>query len=110
MVNEKGYLINEVSGAIRSRYSWEDLFIGEFGSMKELGELPMPYRLERYNFNPHRISGNFDYDPKTGKPIFLQNKHKTWMDKDWKPVNKYGFLINEKEDIIDKDGQVRFLK
>ena len=71
MVNEKGYLINEVSGAIRSRYSWEDLFIGEFGSMKELGELPMPYRLERYNFNPHKISGNFDYDPKTGKPIFL---------------------------------------
>ena len=87
MVNEKGYLINEVSGAIRSRYSWEDLFIGEFGSMKELGELPMPYRLERYNFNPHKISGNFDFDPKTGKPIFLQNKHKTWMDKDWKPVN-----------------------
>ena len=32
------------------------------------------------------------------------------MDKDWKPVNKHGFLINEKEDIIDKDGQVRFIK
>ena len=53
MVNEKGYLINEVSGAIRSRYTWEDLFIGEFGSLSELGELPMPYRLERCNFNPH---------------------------------------------------------
>ena len=104
MVNEKGYLINEVSGAIRSRYTWEDLFIGEFGSLSELGELPMPYRLERNNFNPHKISGNFDFNDKTGKPMFLQNKHKTLMDKDWKPVNESGYLINERGDAIDKDG------
>ena len=109
MVNEKGYLINEVTGAIRSRYTWEDLFIGEFGSLSELGELPMPYRLEKYNFNPHKISGNFDFNDKR-KPMFLQNKHKQFTDKDWKPVNKAGYLINERGDVIDKDGQVRFLE
>ena len=32
------------------------------------------------------------------------------MDKDWKPVNESGYLINERGDVIDKDGQVRFLE
>ena len=76
MVNERGYLINEVSGAIRSRYTYEDVMIGEFADMGDLGELPMPYRLERYNFNPHRIMGSFQYKKvgKTWKPIFFKNK------------------------------------
>ena len=60
MVNEKGYLINEKTGAIRGKYTFEDicmpqLAMGGGGSMGkwESGELPMPYRLEKWNFNPH---------------------------------------------------------
>ena len=64
LVNSKGYVISEQSGAIRSKYTYEDMFIGEYGTAKNLGEIPMPYKLERHNFNPHKILGCFDYDEK----------------------------------------------
>jgi hypothetical protein len=64
LVNEKGYFINELTGAIRSKYTFEDLFMPEVGSIEDLGELPMPYRLEKFNFNPHKIMGCFDFDSK----------------------------------------------
>jgi len=70
----------------------------------------MPYRLERHNFNPHKILGSFDYDTKTNKPIFLKNKYSVFTDKHYRPVNKSGFLVNGSEDIINNDGQVMFLK
>ena len=112
LVNERGYLINEMSGAIRSRYTYEDLMIGEYGDLADLGELPMPYRLERHNFNPHRIMGSFDFDTSKGslRPFFLRNKHQGLTDKLYRPVNESGFLINEREDIIDNEGRVRFTK
>jgi hypothetical protein len=28
----------------------------------ERGEIPMPFCVEKYNFNPFNIRGNFDYD------------------------------------------------
>ena len=112
LVNECGYLINEVSGAIRSKYTYEDLMIGEYGNMDELGELPMPYRLEQHNFNPHKIMGSFDYHEGKGNslmPIRLTNKFKVFTDKLYRPVNMNGYLINEREDIIDNEGRVVFL-
>jgi len=87
LVNECGYLINNISGAIRNRYTFEDVLIGEFGNLNELGELPMPYRLEKHNFNPHKIMGSFDYCPKTNKPYFLRNKFGVLTDKLFRPVN-----------------------
>ena len=110
MVNERGYLINEVSGAIRSRYTYEDILIGEFGDMKDIGEIPMPYRLERHNFNPHRVMGSFDYCKTSHKPFFYKNKFNTHTDKLFRPVNSKGFLINERMDVIDDNGRVRFTK
>jgi hypothetical protein len=38
------------------------------------GEIPMPFKLERYNFNPNEILGHFEYDKKNFKPILLKNK------------------------------------
>jgi len=32
----------------------------------ERGEVPAPFSLEKYNFNPHQIMGDFDYID--GKP------------------------------------------
>ena len=109
MVNERGYLINEVSGAIRSKYTYEDIMIGEYSNMGDLGELPMPYRLERYNFNPHQILGSFKYEEKkNGKPILLQNKFGQYTDTLFRPVNIQGFLVNENMDVVDDEGRVRF--
>ena len=110
LVNEFGYLINEKTGFIRSRYTYEDLFLPIHNSIEEKGELPMPFRLERHNFNPHKILGNFDFDAKTRKPIFLKNKFNQLTDKNFRIVNQFGFLINEKEDIVDNDGKTIMMK
>lgn len=109
-VNEFGFLLNEETGYIRSRYTYEDLFLPIHNSIEERGELPMPFRLERHNFNPHKIIGNFDFDAKTRKPIFLRNKFDQLTDKNFRIVNQYGFLINEKEDIVDNDGKIMLMR
>jgi hypothetical protein len=54
---------------------------------EDFGDLPMPYRLEKWNFNPHKIMGNFDFDQKTKKPIFLKNKYGQLTDKNFRAVN-----------------------
>lgn len=108
-VNNKGYLINDTTGAIYSKFTFEDLFMPITSSVHDYGELPMPYRLERFNFNPHNILGNFDFDQLTRKPIFLKNKFGQLTDKNFRPVNKSGFLINANEDIISDDGEIKFM-
>ena len=40
--------------------------------MDERGEIPAPYSVEKYNFNPLGIKGEFDFD-KTGKPLILKS-------------------------------------
>ena len=62
-VNKKGYLIDEETGDLRSKYTYEvvlknDQLIGLDGGDKY--ELPLPFRMERHNFNPHQCYGNFD--------------------------------------------------
>jgi len=52
---------------IRSKHTYEDLF-KPIDHGPDIGEIPMPYRLEKYNFNPHEIIGNFDYfEDKNGR-------------------------------------------
>jgi hypothetical protein len=60
------------------------------------GELPMPYRIEAFNFNPHDIIGHFDYDQLSMKPIILKSrKTGRLIDKNLRPVNKFGFLVDD---------------
>lgn len=56
VVNERGYLIDGDSGDIRSKYTFDVIFkeynlIGIDGGPNV--ELPLPFRIERHNFNPH---------------------------------------------------------
>jgi hypothetical protein len=110
LVNQKGYLVNEKTGSIRSRYTYEDLFMPLVCSTDECGEVPMPYRIEKWNFNPHKIMGNFDFDEKFNQPVFFRNKYRQLTDKNFRPVNKSGLLINEQNQVIDNDGHVKFNK
>ena len=66
----------------------------------------MPYRLERYNFNPHKCLGNFEYN-EYNKPIFYKNQAGDYTDKNFRIVNRSGFLKDDRGNIIDNDGQVR---
>jgi len=62
-VNIQGYLVEEFSGSIINKYTFEKCFYGETrGPLSTIGELPMPFKLECNNFNPHEITGNFDFD------------------------------------------------
>lgn len=63
-------------------------------------ELPLPFRLERFNFNPHQCFGNFEYDD-DDKPMILQDEYGHRMDRNWRPVNSSGWLIDEQGNIID---------
>lgn len=80
-------MLNEKTGAIRSRYTFEDMFMPITNSIKELGEIPMPYRWERWNFNPQKILGNFEFDVKSRKPVFLKNRYGQLTDKNYCCVN-----------------------
>jgi hypothetical protein len=103
-------LINEVTGAIRNRFTYEDLFLGQSQEMSNIGELPMPYRLERYNFNPHKCMGNFNYDEQTKKPYFYKNAAGHFTDKNFRIVNEMGWLKDDQGNIIDNDGVLRLTK
>jgi hypothetical protein len=110
LVNEKGYLINELTGAIRSRYTYDDLFLPENGGIEDIGELPMPFRLEKYNFNPHKISGHFEWKKKKKRNEIVINAAGQRFDKHGRPVNECGYLINERDDIIDNAGHVKLAR
>lgn len=38
--------------------------------MDERGEVPAPFTIEKNNFNPHKMMGDFDYQD--GKPILMK--------------------------------------
>lgn len=111
-VNKKGYLINTDSGDIISKYSFEVIFknedlIGMEGSDYKY-ELPLPYRMERFNFNPHQCFGNFEYDDDE-KPMILQDVYGHQMDRNWRPVNASGWLVDQDGNVIDNQGHIKFI-
>ena len=102
VVNERGFLIDESTGDIRPKYTYEVVF-KEFNLIGVDGypnvELPLPLRFERFNFNPHECMGNFDYDD-NDKPKILVDRHGNRIDKNLRKVNKSGWLIDKEENII----------
>jgi hypothetical protein len=78
--------------------------------MDENGNLPHPFQLERWNFNPHDIKGDFDYDRK-GKAMILRDKHGKYVDKRGNVVNKNGYRITDPSGhIIDRFGRKKLDK
>ena len=73
-------------------------------------ELPLPFRLERHNFNPHQCLGNFEYDEKEKPRLLKDSRTGLRMDKNLRLVNASGWLIDSEENIIDNQGQVKFMK
>jgi hypothetical protein len=112
VVNERGFLIDESTGDIRSKYTYEVVFkeynlIGIDGCPNV--ELPLPLRMERFNFNPHECMGNFDFD-ESDKPKILIDKHGNRIDKNLRKVNKSGWLVDDEGNIIDNLGKIKILK
>ena len=75
--------------------------------LDERGEVPAPFCVEKYNFNPHSIRGDLDYD-KAGKPVINKNKRGELVDKKSRRINKKGFLVDRAGNIVDKNGKKKF--
>jgi hypothetical protein len=107
IVNDRGYLINE-DGDIISKYTYETVFKRHELLGKNKSEIPLPYRMEKYNFNPHECIGNFDYNDKQ-EPIIMKHAGGI-VDNNLRPVNRGGWLIDKYGNIVDNQGQVKFLR
>ena len=66
--------------------------------LEENGEVPSPYREEKYNFNIHDVTGDFNWDS-NGNPILSRND-------DGQLIDKHGRLVNEKGRYVDNDGHI----
>ena len=86
-INEKGYLINPLTGDVLEKQNMRKVF--DRKDIDERGEIPPPFNLEKYNFNPHDIRGYFDRDPTTGEEI-IGNR----TNDDGRPIDKLGRLVN----------------
>ena len=62
MTNIRGYLQDPVSGDILENHTKETLFPAS--EIDDKGEVPAPFCVEKFNFNPHDLMGDleFQYD------------------------------------------------
>ena len=70
-VNQKGYRVNERGDVIDAKAS---LVMFAKSRLDTDGEIPSPHREERFNFNPHDITGNFEKD-RSGKPVLQRGSN-----------------------------------
>jgi len=95
-VNERGYIVDEKTGDVLEKEKNRKVFGKE--ELDERGELPPPFNLERFNFNPHDIRGYFDRDANGNEII-------TPVDKLGRRVNRAGYLVDREGNIVDKRGR-----
>lgn len=67
-VNKKGYLIDPKTGDVVDNMQRQQMFLQK--DLGSNGELPAPFNIEKFNFNPHCLMGDFDF--RDGKPAVIQ--------------------------------------
>lgn len=60
LTNQKGYLLDPNSNDVIENLNGETMFKNQ--DLDEKGELPGIFSIEKHNFNPHNLMGDFDYD------------------------------------------------
>lgn len=81
----------------------------EAKDLDERGEVPGPFWLERFNFNPHRVRGDFDFD-NNGQPIIKKGVKGGFVDKRGSQVSKRGYFIDAEGNIVNNAGRKKFNK
>ena len=109
--NIRGYLQDQATGDILENYSKRKMFDAK--DLDEKGEVPAPFCVEKFNFNPHDLMGdlNFEYDNNTGRaiPQLLQTKQGFYVDKKGRRVNRFGWLVQGGNGhVVDKFGRKKF--
>jgi hypothetical protein len=72
----------------------------------ERGEIPAPFCVEKFNFNPFLVRGDLDYD-RAGRPVLIKGPHGETLDKRGKLVNKKGWLVDSEGHICDQSASSR---
>lgn len=76
--------------------------------MDSRGEVPAPFCIEKFNFNPHQIFGDFDFD-ENGKPNLMQTTKGFFIDKKGRRVNKFGWMTHAGQGhLVDQHGRKKF--
>lgn len=75
--------------------------------LDERGEIPAPFCVEKYNFNPFLLRGNFELD-RQGRAQINQNKNKELIDKQGHRVNRLGWLVDGQGNLVDNFGRKKF--
>lgn len=110
-VNEKGYLVDPKTGDIVERSKpasngqktvGKKVFSAD--ELDDLGELPPPFNLERYNFNGHDVRGFFERDKDFNDILegLPRDKQGYFVDKLGRRVNQHGYLIDTYGNLTDK--------
>lgn len=108
-VNEKGYLIDSKTGDVLENQKMKKIF--DKKELDERGEIPPPFNLEKYNFNPHDIRGYFDRDANGQELIGSRRNEKGQIiDKLGRLCNDQGYLIDNLGNLVDKRGRRRLHK
>lgn len=77
--------------------------------LDERGEVPAPFSVEKYNFNPHQLMGDFDYVD--GKIQLMQTSNGFFIDKRSRRVNKHGWMtLAGQGHLVDFSGRKKFDK
>ena len=100
-VNERGYLLHPSTGDIIENQSQQKMF--DRADVDERGEVPAPFCVEKFNFNPFDLRGNF---PGGKQP--LQGKAGAPVDKDGRLVNARGWLVDAEGNLVDAHGRKKF--
>lgn len=82
----------------------------ESNEIDDRGEIPAPFCVERYNFNPFKLRGDFLLDRSTKKPLIEKGKKGDLVDKLGRTVNRKGWLCDKQGCIIDFLGVKKFDK
>ena len=98
------------TGDIIENYSKQKMFSAD--DMDEKGEVPAPFCVEKFNFNPHDLMGDldFEFDRKSNMavPKLFKTKQGYLIDKRNRRVNKHGWLSAPSGHIFDKFGRKKF--
>lgn len=105
--NQRGYLIDEKTGDIINNLNKEKMF--DHTDVDEKGELPAPFNVEKHNFNPHEVRGDFDYD-RNNKAIVKPNPDQrgAFIDRRGSNVSQRGYRVDVKGNMIDNNNRKKF--
>jgi hypothetical protein len=77
--------------------------------LDEKGEIPAPFSIEKHNFNPHYVRGDFDYD-RNNKAVVREDAKTpgSFADRKGAKVSSRGYRTDSKGNMIDNHGRKKF--